>query len=58
MTEALGGVSYVHLLSDTGAKIIVEERGDDRSREGAQVGVKIPPERAMLFDANTEQRLR
>jgi len=58
MTEALGGVSYVHLLSDTGAKIIVEERGDDRSREGVQVGVKIPPERAMLFDANTEQRLR
>ncbi|MGJ8595965.1 ABC transporter ATP-binding protein [Sulfitobacter sp.] len=58
MTEALGGVSYVHLLSDTGAKIIVEERGDDRSKEGARVGIEIPLDRAMLFDAETEQRLR
>jgi lactose/L-arabinose transport system ATP-binding protein len=58
MTEALGGVSYVHLLSDTGTKIIIEERGDERSKEGARVGVKIPLNRAMLFDAKTEKRLR
>ena len=58
MTEALGGVSFVHLLSDTGTKIIVEERGDERSKGGARVGLKIPPDRSMLFDAKTEQRLR
>jgi lactose/L-arabinose transport system ATP-binding protein len=58
MTEALGGVSFVHLLSDTGTKIVVEERGDERSKEGARVGLKIPPDRSMLFDAKTGQRLR
>jgi len=34
LTEALGGVSYAYLMSDTGEKIVVEERGDDRSDEG------------------------
>ncbi|SFR40494.1 ABC transporter ATP-binding protein [Litoreibacter janthinus] len=58
MTEALGGVSYAHLLSDTGEKIIVEERGDDRSQEGARVGLKFPVERAMLFDRASEARIR
>ncbi|SDW57247.1 ABC transporter ATP-binding protein [Litoreibacter albidus] len=58
MTEALGGVSFAHLVSDSGEKIIVEERGDERSREGARVGVKLPLERAMLFDRETEARIR
>ncbi|KEJ88938.1 ABC transporter ATP-binding protein [Sulfitobacter donghicola] len=58
LTEALGGVSFVHLVSESGAKIIVEERGDDRSVEGARVGMSFPPERAMLFDRETEQRIR
>ncbi len=58
LTEALGGVSYVHLKSDTGAKIIVEERGDERSRAGIRVGITFALERAMLFDSKTEQRIR
>ncbi|MCG3267094.1 ABC transporter ATP-binding protein [Yoonia sp. I 8.24] len=58
LTEALGGVSYVHLKSDSGAKIIVEERGDERSRAGIRVGISFPLERAMLFDRKTEQRIR
>ncbi|SFR43852.1 carbohydrate ABC transporter ATP-binding protein, CUT1 family [Yoonia tamlensis] len=58
LTEALGGVSYVHLKSNSGAKIIVEERGDDRSRAGIRVGITLPLERAMLFDRKTEQRIR
>jgi lactose/L-arabinose transport system ATP-binding protein len=58
LTEALGGVSYVHLVSETGKKVIVEERGDERSKEGARVGVNIPLDRAMLFDGKTEFRLR
>ena len=32
LTEALGGVSYLHLEAPTGERIIVEERGDDRAR--------------------------
>jgi len=58
LTEALGGVSYAYLLSDTGEKIVVEERGDERSNEGARVGLRFDAERAMLFDKETEARLR
>ncbi|SHE88187.1 carbohydrate ABC transporter ATP-binding protein, CUT1 family [Litoreibacter ascidiaceicola] len=58
MTEALGGVSFAHLISDTGEKIIVEERGDERSQEGARVGVSFALDRAMLFDRKSEARIR
>jgi lactose/L-arabinose transport system ATP-binding protein len=58
LTEALGGVSYAYLTSDSGEKLIVEERGDTRSSEGDRVGVKIDPARVMVFDAKTEARLR
>ncbi len=58
LSEALGGVSYAYLLSETGEKIIVEERGDERSDEGAKVGIKIDPNRIMVFDGETEARIR
>jgi lactose/L-arabinose transport system ATP-binding protein len=58
LTEALGGVSYAYLASETGERMIVEERGDDRSVEGAQVGLRFDPARAMLFDATSEARIR
>ncbi len=58
LTEALGGVSYDYLMSDTGEKIIVEEHGDERSTEGSRVGIKFDPDRAMLFDGETEARIR
>ena len=58
LTEALGGVSYVYLVSDSGEKIIVEERGDERSKEGARVGIEVPTARTMLFDRTTETRIR
>jgi lactose/L-arabinose transport system ATP-binding protein len=58
LTEALGGVSYAYLMSETGEKIVVEERGDDRSVEGARVGLTLDLPRAMLFDNATEARIR
>jgi len=58
MTEALGGVSYAYLMSETGEKIIVEERGDVRSEEGARVGLVLDLARAMVFDTATEARIR
>jgi lactose/L-arabinose transport system ATP-binding protein len=58
ITEALGGVSYTYLVSDSGEKIIVEERSDKRSKPGDRVGVKIDAKRIMLFDTDTEQRIR
>ena len=50
LTEALGGVSYAYLTCDTGEKMIVEERGDTRSRLGDRVGLNFDPKRLYLFD--------
>jgi lactose/L-arabinose transport system ATP-binding protein len=58
LTEALGGVSYAYLTSDTGEKVIVEERGDLRTEVGSRVGIKFDVARAMLFDGKTEARIR
>ncbi len=58
LSEALGGVSYLHLSTTSGERIIAEERGDVRARAGDVVGISFPPERAMVFDTKTEQRIR
>lgn len=58
LTEALGGVSYSYLLTPNGDKLIVEEREDQRSKTGEQIGISVRPERAMLFDPDTGMRLR
>lgn len=58
LTEALGGVSYCYLATAGGDKLVVEERGDARSREGDTVGLKIPAERVLLFDPKTGLRIR
>ncbi|WP_308916495.1 sn-glycerol-3-phosphate ABC transporter ATP-binding protein UgpC [Jannaschia sp. LMIT008] len=58
LTEALGGVSYAYLTSDTGEKIVVEERGDIRSSEGDRVGIVVEDARVMVFDAQSGARIR
>ena len=58
MTESLGGVSFAYLTSASGERIVVEERGDVRSEEGATVGIEIDASRIYLFDAETEMRIR
>ncbi len=58
LTESLGGVSYAYLVSDSGERIVVEERGDERVREGQMVGLTFEPRRIYLFDAETESRIR
>ncbi|PJI85145.1 carbohydrate ABC transporter ATP-binding protein (CUT1 family) [Yoonia maricola] len=58
LTESLGGVSFAYLTSETGERVIVEERGDIRSEEGATVGIHIDANRIYLFDAKTEDRIR
>ena len=58
MTESLGGVSYAYLRSANGEKLIVEERGDERSNEGDSVGLTWESKDLRLFDATTEQRIR
>ena len=40
LSEALGGVSYAYLASATGERLIVEERGDERSVAGSKVRIR------------------
>lgn len=58
LTEALGGVSYTYLLTPNGDKLIIEEREDQRSKQGERIGISVRPDRAMLFDPETGQRFR
>ena len=58
ITEALGGVSYAHLVTEGGERVVVEERGEARARRGQRVGLRVDPARAMLFDAGTGERIR
>lgn len=58
MTEALGGVSYLHVSAATGEKLVIESRDNPRVRLGDQVGITFDPAHLMGFDAATELRLR
>ena len=58
LTESLGGVSFAYLRGPTGERVVVEERGDERTREGATVGLTFEMDRLFLFDAKTEMRIR
>ncbi len=59
MTEALGGVSYVHATAvATGEKLIVEAGEAVVLAPGARIGLTPAPDTMFLFDAKTEARLR
>ena len=58
LTESLGGVSYAYLQTPRGERIIVEERGDHRTKAGGSVGLMFEPERLYLFDKASEKRIR
>jgi lactose/L-arabinose transport system ATP-binding protein len=57
LTEALGGVSYVHLTAPSGEKLIVERHDQLSLEPGAMVGVGFDAKDAMLFD-DKGKRLR
>ena len=50
LTEALGGVSYVHLTAPSGEKLIIERHDQVSLDPGAMVGVTFDAKDAMLFD--------
>jgi lactose/L-arabinose transport system ATP-binding protein len=50
LTEALGGVSYVHLTAPSGEKLIVERHDQVSLELGAKVGISFDARDAMLFD--------
>lgn len=58
LTEALGGVSYCYLTTPNGEKLVVEERGDLRSKTGETAGLSIPADQVLLFDVTSGERIR
>ena len=58
MTEALGGVSFIHLTAGSGEKLVVEVHQDPRVRPGDKVGLGITDGQALIFDAADGRRLR
>jgi lactose/L-arabinose transport system ATP-binding protein len=52
LTEALGGVSYVHLTAPSGEKLIIERHDQVSLEPGAMVGISFDAKDAMLFDGN------
>lgn len=58
MTEALGGVSYVHCAHAQEQKLIIETTGTHVERPGAGIAVKVDPATMFMFDGNTGHRLR
>jgi lactose/L-arabinose transport system ATP-binding protein len=50
LTEALGGVSYVHLTAPSGEKLIVERHDQVSLEAGDRVGIDFDAKDAMLFD--------
>jgi lactose/L-arabinose transport system ATP-binding protein len=57
VTEALGGVSYIHMTAPTGEKLVIEAKGDVIPAAGSKVGVGFDASAALMFD-ETGQRLR
>jgi len=52
MTEALGGVSFIHLAAPGGEKLVVEVHDDPTIRIGDRVGLGHDPDKAMFFKAD------
>jgi lactose/L-arabinose transport system ATP-binding protein len=50
LTEALGGVAYVHLTAPSGEKLIVERHDQISLDRGTMVGLSFDPQDAMVFD--------
>ena len=57
MTEALGGVSFIHVSAGTGEKLVIEAKGDVTPAIGSQIGIAFDGKDALFFDADGK-RLR
>jgi lactose/L-arabinose transport system ATP-binding protein len=56
--EHLGGVSYIHLHTATGEKLIIEQRGSMLERGVQTINLAVDLDDVMIFDAQTELRIR
>jgi lactose/L-arabinose transport system ATP-binding protein len=57
MTEALGGVTYIHLTASTGEKLVVEVHGAPNAKLGDRVGIAIDGPQTLVFE-DSERGLR
>lgn len=58
MTEALGGVSFIHCTRAGQPKLVIETKGNHVERPGATIAIAPDPEGLFLFDKSTGHRLR
>ena len=58
ITEALGGVSFLHLTASSGEKLVIEAKGETVVPRGTPVGIRLDPAAVLAFDATTGLRLR
>jgi lactose/L-arabinose transport system ATP-binding protein len=58
MTEALGGVSFLHITAPNGEKLVIEAKGDMVAAPGTMIGLRFVPENLLGFHAKTDKRLR
>ncbi len=54
LTEALGGVSFVHLTAPSGEKLVIEAHDDLTIKPGTMVGVSFDAADAMFFAADAD----
>ena len=57
-TEALGGVSFLHLTARSGEKLVIEAKGDTVVPSGTAVSIRFQPTDVLAFDGKTGLRLR
>jgi lactose/L-arabinose transport system ATP-binding protein len=50
VTEALGGVSFIHVTGPTGEKLVIEAKGDIIPTAGSKVGIGFDAKSVMVFD--------
>ncbi len=58
LIEHLGGVSYVHLVTRDGQRLIAEGRAVRDMKSGSRRDVRVDPAHVYLFDPETGLRLR
>ena len=51
-TEELGGVSYVHTLTEGGVRVTIERRSDRNHIAQDHISARLPTRHLFLFDAN------
>jgi lactose/L-arabinose transport system ATP-binding protein len=58
LTEALGGVAYVHVTAPSGERVVVETREGPLPGLGSRVGLSAAGSGALLFDTADGTRPR